>query len=479
MQLLFCGIDLLFIAMVGVAALAWIAPRRRAHWAELGGLAFAGGIGLTGVLLFDLSLAGVVPSWLELGAVFFAAAIALAIAVVTGRRPARLGWPRLVARQWDARTLLGALAFVVLLAAFANVAVTTLTTGLADVDAFGIWMLKAKVAYLSPLAPIPAALTDPSMSYSHQDYPLGFPMVVAGAYAAVGRIDELMGKLVLLPVYASLVLVVYGAMRQLLPARRAEAVGVTAVFAAAPVLTQHAGMAVAEVPLVLMHACCLVMLLRWMRDPPELAPLVLAAVFASFAAFAKNEGLALLPLIALASLAFALLRPRRDGASRRHLFGQWLIAWLFSLALIAPWLVYRRHLPRTHEDYGGRLTSFATVLHDLPRLRQVLPAYLGLFVQLGTAGGIWILLVVSVFVGWRRFRSPAVLTLWFVLLAHAAVYVLTFMVTPWDQSLLLPMVGPKLLMHVTPNAALLIGLHLSDGGGDVESVAVASPAGHA
>jgi 4-amino-4-deoxy-L-arabinose transferase-like glycosyltransferase len=230
------------------------------------------------------------------------------------------------------------------------------------------------------------------------------------------------------------------------------------------VLVLHAGQAVAEAPLVLMHACSLVLLLRWMTTGGGRGDLIACAAFAAFAAFTKNEGLALLPIVLAAALAAAVAA---KADQRRKLLRDWLVAALTAAVLIAPWLVYRARLPKTHEDYGTKLTHVQTVLANVPRLGQVLPHYLGLFVQFEAAGPIWAVLVIIALVGWRRFGRREVLVLWAVLIAHLALYVATFLVTPWDLNVLMPMVGPKLMMHASPAAALLIAMHL-DGSGKRE-----------
>jgi 4-amino-4-deoxy-L-arabinose transferase-like glycosyltransferase len=193
--------------------------------------------------------------------------------------------------------------------------------------------------------------------------------------------------------------------------------------------------------------------LEWTEETGR-RKLILAAAFAAFAAFTKNEGLALLPIIYFAAIIFA-------SARRQKLTIDVFYAILVGMALIAPWLFYRHFLPHTHEDYGGKLSSLATVLNHLPRLRQVLPPYLEHLIEFNTVGGIWLVLIVTAWAGWRAFGRPPVALLWFILLAHLALYAVTFMVTPWELDVLIPMVTSKLLLHIAPAAALLIGMHLS------------------
>jgi len=446
MDLLRCEIYLLLIILLGYVSTSLLLAGPRWHWAELIGMSMAGGFGLLGIILFDLSLLGARPSRNVLVSI---AVIAGAVLIGLRRRMPKPSWPRPVIWRCDPQILLAAVACVLLIAAISNVAVESLTPGLADIDAYAIWMLKAKIVAAEALRPIPHFLLDPSLSYSHQDYPLGMPLVVAGMYAAIGGVDEQLGKTVLLPIYLALVLVVYSALARRL--NRWIAIVVTVVFAAAPVVVQHAGIAEAEVTFVLMHACCLVLLLRWMQEGGW-RPLTASAAFAAFAAFTKNEGLALLPVVGLIALGFAV---------GRHRIREWVIAAAVAVLLIGPWIIYRRHLPHTHEDYGGKLTSIATIVADLPRLRQVLPQYLGYFWEFNSAGVIWPLLLMAAAVGWRAFGQLPVVLLWTLLLVHLGLYLASFVVTPWDLNTLIPMVSPKLLMHAAPAAVLLIGLHIS------------------
>jgi hypothetical protein len=203
-----------------------------------------------------------------------------------------------------------------------------------------------------------------------------------------------------------------------------------------------------------MHTCCLILLLQWMQAGGR-RTLAVSAAFAAFAAFTKNEGLALLPIVAVAALVFAIF------SRRRELVVDWLFAAAIAAVLIGPWIIYRTHLPRSHEDYGSKLTSISTIAGNLPRLRELAPMFFGQLWELQTAGGIWLVLPIAAVIGWRAFGRPAVLVLWAILLTHLTLYLATFVVTPWDLKTLIAMVGPNLLMHVAPAAILLIALHLS------------------
>ena len=316
---------------------------------------------------------------------------------------------------------------------------------------------------------MPDALLDPGLSYSHQDYPPLWPLLAAGAYAAVGRVDVAAAKALLWPMYLAVAAIVYAAARRELG--RPLALAVTALAVAGLTLVERAGVAVAELPLTLFFAAASSAAGRW-AGRADRSDLILAGGFAAAAAFTKNEGLAVLPVYAGATLAVPLLA----GGGRRVLpFRQWLVAAAGSVVLLGPWLAYRHWLPRTHEDYGGKFLNPATVAHGLARVPAVTAALAGDMLDVPAAGCVWIALLVLAIVGRRAWKRADTRVLWAVLVGQLALYGMAFLVTPWDLSVLLPMVAPKLLAQATPTAAVLVALHAGAAAGGPAQVG--DPAG--
>jgi hypothetical protein len=451
MPVLICAIYFAVLVLIGFTALSLTLGAVREHWALVAGLSFAAGCGCYSLILFITSLLGFLPSRFVLVAVGIAAVVVLA-ALGLRKRVVRISLPRRP-KEFDRRSALAIVAAALIVFNIALVTKSALTPALPETDEYAIWMFRAKMLASEPLRPIPTVLTDPMLSYSHQDYPLGFPLVIAGIFGAVGHVNVMLGKSMLVGVYLSLIVVIYGTIRSML--RRADAIALTAAVTCTPLLVQYAALAVPETYLILQHACCLIMLLRWMQYQRR-GDLIAAAAFVAFAAFAKNEGLALLLLFSLVSLVFVVLRRNKTLAI------DWACSMAAAAILIAPWLIYRRHLPHTHEDYGGRLTNIPLLLNNLPKAFSILGRFLAHMLRVNIAGVVWPLLVIFAIIGWRAFRRIEVRLLWLLLILHLAIYVMTFMVTPWDLSILIPMVGPRLLMHAIPAAVLLMGLHLHD-----------------
>jgi hypothetical protein len=133
------------------------------------------------------------------------------------------------------------------------------------------------------------------------------------------------------------------------------------------------------------------------------------------------------------------------------------------LAMDAAWLIWSRSLPRTHEDYGSKLLSSALVTH-LPRLKEIIPAMLVQIAEFNVWGLLWIMAGVMALLGWRALTRPYVLALWILLGLHLLSYALAFSVTPWDLTLLMPMIMDRLLLHTVPAVIFLAGWHWAEMG---------------
>jgi hypothetical protein len=438
------GIYIAMLMLVGYTILCVIAGPAVDHWLELLGFSFALGAGSVSMLLFSVSVIGFKPSkFILVGIALIALLILIRQWKSNGLIVATVPAPR---GKFDPLTLLGIAGLMVIVASISNVIAFANWQGLNDIDSFATWMFKAKIVTLWPLRPIPLALTVPTLSYSHQDYPLSLPFLVAGLYAAIGHINDQQAKILLLPIYLSLIAIIYSSVRSM--HRRATAIAITAIFAAAPTLTANAGLLVAETPLILAWTGAIVMLLRWIENRDR-GDLILCGLFSALAAFTKNEGLALLPVMAIIVACMS----RKPSAIRN---------WALAAATILPWVIYRTFLPKTHEDYGGKFTHAATVLNNLNRLGFILPNLFGRLFSGPQMGLIWYVLILTAIMGFRGFRRTSIRVLWILLIAQLSLYTAAFVVTPWNVTVLINMIGFKLLTQSSPIAALLISLHLQE-----------------
>jgi hypothetical protein len=413
------------------------------------GLSATLGAGGLGVLFFWLSLAGLIPTRV----VTLSIGLVLLVAQGVLWRIGRLSLP-MPLRPAGASTTTGNRAMT--LAAWTVVALLLLVASVHAVgfpqyewDGFAIWGMKAKVLSTESLRAGPAYFHDVSLSYSHLDYPLLVPFLTAGAYGMMGQFHEQLGKVCFPLLFLALGLVLNTGLRWKLDSLRAAML--TALAVSVPVLVRWAGAGTADVALALYYTGMLCYSIRWL-DEGNLRDLLTVMLCTVFCVFTKSEGLALALILVLGLFLFSVLAP-----GRRRFTGLALLA-AGVLTLSLPWLIWSSGLPRTHENYAANLNP-ANIIANWDRLRVILPEFARQVFAWERWGILWVLLALSTICGWRRFRERHVGILWFLLVAHLGLYVLIFIVTPWDVRELLASALDRLILHTVPAAVLLIGFH--------------------
>jgi hypothetical protein len=444
-----CVLYLVLIVLLGYGIVSLIHPGNRAGIIQMTGLASAVGAGTMGCLLFWVSLMGYAPSrrlLVMLGVVTVTGLLFLktkhrliSIGLRTADGDRSEGWPA-------ALLLLLAGAMLALMAAGA------LSTPLAEWDALAVWGFKAKVVAHDALRPTPACFHDLTLTYSHLDYPLMLPFLTAGAYAAMGAVDDQAGKLVSVFLDMLLVPVVYAGLRWKL--RRLPAAAMSGMMTLLPVIFRYTGVGCADLPLAMFYAGSVFFVAKWIEEQQG-GDLILAILFSAFVAFTKNEGLVLALANGLVLLGFGL-GSRRPAA---RIGGALFFAGL--LAIDAAWLWWSRGLPRTYEDYGSKLLSPLVVTH-LPKLKQIIPAMMAETGEFQRWGLLWVVAGVMALMGWRAFKRRYVQALWVMLGLHLASYALAYSVTPWNLAELLLLTLDRLLLHALPAVVLLIGWHWAE-----------------
>ncbi|MGA2280979.1 MAG: glycosyltransferase family 39 protein [Verrucomicrobiota bacterium] len=450
MAFLACCLYLLLIVLVGYTLLSAIHCSSRMTIVQLIGLGPAVGAGTMGLLLFWASLIGFAPSRKVLAII---GVLTLACLLVMERKK-RLAQVRVWPADWEKGDWWIVVPLVVTLAGLAMIAAGALSAPLVEWDAFAIWGFKAKVLTHEALRLTPAYFHDLTLSYSHLDYPLMVPFLTAGAYAAMGTVDDQTGKLVSVFLDVLVVPMVYLGLRWKL--RRLPAACLSAIVTMLPVMFRSGGVGCADLPLTMFYAGSIFYVARWI-DRQQWQDLILAILFSVFAAFTKNEGTVLVLMNGAVILGFGLWGGRRRA---------WVGAAAFFMGLLAidaAWLIWSRSLPRTHEDYGSKLLSSALVTH-LPKLKEIIPAMLVQTTEFHVWGLLWIMAGVLALLGWRALARPYVLALWILLGLHLMSYALAYSVTPWDLNVLMPMTVDRLLLHTVPAVIFLAGWHWAEVG---------------
>ena len=316
-------------------------------------------------------------------------------------------------------------------------------------DSFAIWAFKAKVVARESLLSRPQYFYDTTLSYSHLDYPLLVPFLMAGTYGAIGSINEHLGKVIFPILYVAFGFQIFSALRWKMG--RSESLLLTALAMSIPAVLRWAGAGVADVVLILFYTGAVFYFLKWMEEERK-ADLVLSILLSVFAAFTKNEGFALGLIICGIMLLFSALARSKAKMAGFVSFA----AGLFVLHL--PWLWWSRAIPRTHENYGARLRP-SVVIENWDRFSVIFGEFLKQAWMWSRWGGVWLLLLLVTILGRRGLSRRYIVVLWLLLVAQLSLDALIFLVTPWDVRELLDSALDRIFLQTLPLVVLLIGFH--------------------
>jgi len=226
------------------------------------------------------------------------------------------------------------------------------------------------------------------------------------------------------------------------------ALALTALFVAVPSLLRLASSGYADLPLILFYLGALHFLARW-QTTGDGHDLVLGALFTAFAAFTKNEGLALAVWHGLVLAALA--------RTRAHWRGVAAYAGLV-LAVLLPYLLWRLPVPGHYENYAGRAIS-GVALANLGRLPLILMRFGAELLDWRHWGAVWLLVPAGLVLTPRAVGQAPGPFLYLAGVGHVGLYVCVYLLTPHDLASHLADSLERVLLHVVPAAVLIAGHH--------------------
>lgn len=220
-------------------------------------------------------------------------------------------------------------------------------------DAWAVWNLKARFIFLGGERWMDGF--SGALSWSHPDYPLLLPALVARAWIYAGQ------NTVIAPVFIAAVFTfaTLGLLVSSLGTLRDKTQGLIAgiVLMGTPFYLEHGASQYADIPLGFFYLATLVLFCLAERSPSSgNAWMILAGLMAGFSAWTKNEGLLFLTLVIAVRLALTLSR-KRQRAEGRHWFN-------FTVGLLPLFVII------------GYLKLQVTPVND-PRLTQGLTLTIG------------------------------------------------------------------------------------------------------
>jgi 4-amino-4-deoxy-L-arabinose transferase-like glycosyltransferase len=273
-------------------------------------------------------------------------------------------------------------------------------------------------------------------------------MISAGIDAANQSLREGLGKIPAYLFYIGTGICIYGTVRR--SRGRTAAIIAAGLVLTAPVVYRYGGSGTAEMALTAFYTASILCILRWQQEQ-RWGDLILCALFSAAMAWTKNEGQA---LALINGIVILVLSPRPLG--RRNILAVLAFAGIV-IVLFAPWVLFIHPLPRSDEDYAGHLNMHA-IFANLSAVPTIAWAMIKESLTIKDWGIFWILLAALAVSQRSSAKSRAIFTLWTLLALQALAYFPPYIVTIWTLKPLLILTIDRMLMHMLPAGALLIGL---------------------
>lgn len=313
-------------------------------------------------------------------------------------------------------------------------------------DAIATWGCKAKIFYA-------ARGMDLTCIDAHNYYPNLLPLLLSYLYFCLGRVSDHLAQ-GLFPIWGALLLGLLYSLARRLDLSRTRALGLTTFLALnGTVFVVHLYIAYADLPLAFFTLGAVGLIYLWLADQAPPGSLILAALFMAGLAWCKYEGPPLAATVLLAAgLTLAWLRP--PGVWRRLLLLSLPLAGLVLGYL--PWRLFAilQNLPIGSDHIMGFYPRQLFLAISYLAAALIQPYYFGI---------LWpAVLLASIAAGRRLWTSPALFPALFIG-GNLLAVILAYAVAPTSAAEFPAYVRAtldRLLLHLTPTAALLIGLGL-------------------
>ena len=404
------------------------------------------GAGAVAIIFFWMTLIGIKPCR-ELLFVICAISAIVTFYLSKKKKSATFAIPEKVRKNEIVFLIISGL---ILLFIFGIISVHALMMPLYDVDAYGLWGLKAKALFYEGL-PKDGLFYQLPLSYSHLNYPLLVPYLTCGVYTSIGFVDDFIGKIIFPFFYIVGTCFIFASLRWKLS--RIPASILTVIFMSLPVMIRWTSAGIADVPLTIYYAASVFYLVKFLKEEKR-EDLILGILMTVFCAFIKNEGIAIAALNIAVFGVFYTLFPFSGKKLK--------IAIIFAIGigiLMLPWFFWSRGLPHTHENYPLRILYFFSV-ENLKRIAEILKLFASHIINITRWGILWLILPVAAILNCQACKKRYVLAMWALLISQILVYLFVFIISPWTPEFLAEMALERILLHTTPAVIYLIAFHI-------------------
>jgi len=437
----------LSLAIATVEVLGWLVGYwlyRLPFW-ERTAIYFGLGLGSMSIILMSASLIGV-P--LNSSSTYIINLIIWIVAILKWRRPravANKAYVRKISLSgFELITRIIIIIFIIVSAL--NIGYRALARPLTSWDDRAIWGSKAKIIYYEKTI-MAEGFTEQFRLHPHKDYPLLVPLSEYYFFSTLRDANDRLVKVIFIGLFFSVVAITYFHIKGVM--------GGTAALAAALILISMPAFGLidigapsgyADVPLTFYYGAGSIYALSWLRGhKPHYA--YLAFIFISMAVLTKNEGLGMAAIVIV--LMLILTKPSRENISV-------LIKGLSVGVIISGfWLALKVNYQVSWENYGDRL-HIANVVAGRGRITNIIKLMIDEFLKPLRWGRLYPIALLSIFLSPLSLFKRDNLFLFLNIIGTLLMYMIIYIITPWEFKSLIRASFTRLLMPLAPIVVLLI-----------------------
>lgn len=323
-------------------------------------------------------------------------------------------------------------------------------------DARAIWLLKAKSLFYGASGFF-EFLASPNFLYSHQDYPIGLPLLYADLMHNLGHFWEPAIGIFSFTFFFLLIVGLYGTIRKYNLTNTLGALIIALVILFTPEYLKQGWSGLADIPLSLAFFGAL-LALQLNSETKMALPYIVPIGLAAFSATIKNEGITFLLLILIVSFFIYLLAifTKNNTTDRKNIIKQVILTFAWTTLALLPLFLWK--IISWKFGLSNDITSslnLREITSRIPLLITETSERLFNCYQFG------ILLVPALlFIPFpKRLSKPSYVSI--IVLGQAVIYLLIYLVTPNDLFWHISTSFNRLVLQLLPSIFLLTFIHLS------------------
>ncbi len=334
---------------------------------------------------------------------------------------------------------------------------------LIDWDSTAIWLLKAKAFFYAEGVWNTGFFNDQSLFYyANKAYPIGFPLLIAGYYTLIGRVNDQAVQLYISLFYLNLVFISYGFFRERIRTLYSLTIFLIVIsLFIFPYMIIYAHNGFADIPLSFIFTLCVILCTYICSKEKSIHSLqyhALIFIISGLGATIKNEGIAFFIIINTLSLFLLFFNQTRHHIRQLNL-KRILTITTVSILVLLPLVLWQYFIRLNHIETDSYLHN-AQLYHTMvSRVKLIFNLYLNEIINASKYG---VMLIPSFFlfvveytflIAGKKIRSliPSL-----VLIAQLGAYTLIYAITrvPLDWQVLTSF--DRLVLHLIPGFYVLL-----------------------